>query len=333
MLDQIFGLGLKSKANFFRQLAALIDSGMPMMACLEALSKFPSGAVREIISTITPMIRDGSSLSHAFSKFPQHFDEMTLMMIKAGEVGGQLEVRLQYLASYMERMAALQQRTVSKLIYPLVILHAAFFIPNLPILFTGGGIGEYLRAALIPMLLTYAVVLGGFFIYKILFAMPVFIEMIDGFLLYFPLICGYFKARSVYRFVLILGELTDAGIDLDTAVKTAADTCGNRAANRIFQSVRSMLQRGSTLSEALQNCKIFPHSTLQMIHTGEQSGSLSHMLKKTSEMLENDLQAVIDRVFTIIPVLLYFLIAGYVAYTIISNVMKIYAPLMDIFPQ
>lgn len=333
MLDSIFGMTLRTKANFFRQLATMIDSGMPILGCLEALGKTPNPTVQEIIRRLIPLVQEGTSLSDAFSRMPRHFDEMTIMMIRAGEVGGHLEDRLLHIADYLERMHNQQQHLISKLIYPIILIHAGIFIPTLPVLFLGGGIIGYLQRTLIPLLFMYAVVIGFYFLYRSLGSMPGFREGIDGFFAYFPFIGNFFRSRAVYRFVLVLGELTDAGVDMDSAIKTAADACGNAAIRARLYAAADGIMAGQTLGQCLAGTGIFPASVLHMIQTGEQSGSLPGMLRKTAELLEIELNEAMNRTFTILPVLFYFMIAIYVGYTLITTFAKIYAPLNDLFPK
>ncbi|MCD4782601.1 MAG: type II secretion system F family protein [Candidatus Eremiobacteraeota bacterium] len=328
----MFGMSLRDKANFFRQLATLIESGMPFMGCLEALAKSPSAKVRKVVNSITPLVRDGQSLSDALAQFPGYFDTMVIMMVKAGEVGGQLEVRLKNIAAYLERMYNLQQQTLSKLIYPIVLIHAGIFIPPLVLIFTEC-IGAYLKATLIPLAILYATVFSLVFLYRTISSIPGIREGVDAVFLYFPILGGFFRARSVYRFMLVLADLSEAGIDLDLSVKTAAGACGNAMARSKFLTIAPCIQGGQPFTACLKRTGMFPDMCLQMIHSGEQSGNLPFMLGKSAELLGQDLERTTNIVFTILPVVLYLVIAGYMGYRIITTFAKIYAPLNDLFPK
>ncbi|MCE1246174.1 MAG: type II secretion system F family protein [Firmicutes bacterium] len=332
MLDQILGMSLKDKASFFRQLATLIESGMTIMSCLDALRTMPNNKVRKIITRITPMMQEGMPLSEALATFPEFFDAMTIMMIRAGEVGGQLEVRLKNIAAYMERLSALQQKTVSKLIYPLVLLHMGIFIPPLVLLITKG-ICAYLSATLLPLMMMYAVVIGFFVLYKIIGSVQELKETIDAVFLYFPVIGSFFRAKAIYRFVLVLADLTDAGISLDTAIDTAGKACGNAMAGKILKTTIPFIQSGQSIASSFGRTGLFPPMTIHMIQTGEEAGSLPAMLSKTAEILGMNLEEVQNRVFTIVPVIFYLIIAAYVGFTIIKTFAGIYAPLMDMYPK
>jgi len=328
----MFGMSLKDKANFFRQMATLIESGMPFMGCLEALSKSPSAKVRRVVNSITPLIREGSSLSGALEKFPNYFDKMVIMMVRAGEVGGQLEVRLKNIADYLERMYNLRQQTLTKLIYPAVLVHAGIFIPPLVLIFTES-IVAYLKATLIPLVILYAAVFLLIFLYKLISTIPGIREGVDAVFLYFPILGGFFRARAVYRFMLVLADLADAGVDLDLAVKTAAGACGNAMARSKFITVAPCILDGKPFTFCLRRTGMFNDMCLQMIHSGEQSGNLPYMLGKSAELLGQDLERTTNIVFTILPVVLYLVIAGYMGYRIITTFAKIYAPLNDLFPK
>lgn len=329
MLDSIIGLGLRDKAGFFRQLATLIDSGMPFLGCLEALKTSPSPKIRRVVELVTPMIQQGNSLSSSLSQFPEYFDEMTLMMIKAGEIGGHLEIRLRNIADYMEQMYKLQQQLISKLIYPIVIIHAGIFIPTAPILILNG-IQAYLMATLIPLFTLYATVFGVYFGYRFSQMIPGLREMIDSILMGIPFVGGFVKANAVFRFARVAADLFDAGIDMEQSVTTAGNACGNSAAKAKFYAIVPLIHGGMTLTEALRATNLFPEMVLQLIHTGEQAGSLSHMLEKASELLGQQLEETTKRVFTIVPVLMFFAVAIYAGYVIVTTFAKIYAPLMEI---
>ena len=329
MLDSIFGLSLKDKAAFFRQLATLIDSGMPFMGCLDALSSSPNGKIRNVVQMITPMIQQGNSLSYALSQFPQYFSEMTIMMIKAGEIGGHLETRLKNIADYQERMYNLQQQLISKSLYPIVIIHAGIFIPTAPILILKGLI-PYLMATLIPLAILYGGVISIFVGYRSIKLIPGLRELVDTILINFPFIGGFFRASAVFRFTRVASDLFDAGVDMEQTIKTAGNACGNTAAAAKFYAIVPHIQRGSTLTEALRLTKLFPEMVLQLVHTGEQAGSLSQMLEKAAEMLGQQLNEAINRLFAILPVFLFLCVAVYAGYMIITTFTKIYAPLMEL---
>lgn len=332
MLERIFGMSLKDKATFFRQLATLIESGMTLMGCLEALAAMPNDKVRRIIKRITPMIQEGRSLSESLATFPEYFDDMTLMMIRAGEVGGQLEIRLNNIANYMERLYNLQQKTISKFVYPVILIHCGIFIPPLVLLITQGPMA-YFKATLIPLFLMYAVVIGSVVGYRTFATIPGMKEMMDSIFLYFPILGIFFRVRSVYRFILVLADLTDAGLNLDLAIKTAAFACGNAAAAQRFLKAIPAIEAGRPLSYALRVTGLFPEMTLQMIHTGEEAGSLPKMLGKSAEILGQNLEETQNRVFAIIPIVFYLAIAAYVGYTVIKTFVGIYAPLMELYPK
>lgn len=328
MLDSIFGLSLKDKAAFFRQLATLIDSGMPFMGCLEALATSPNAKIRRIVTMITPMIQQGNSLSSSLSQFPEYFSEMTLMMIRAGEVGGQLEVRLKNIADYQERMYKLQQQLISKSIYPLVIVHAGIFIPTFPILILKGLV-PYLMAVIIPLTVLYGGTIGLFVGYRAVKTIPGLREFVDNILINFPFIGGFFRASAVFRFTRVAADLFDAGVDIEQSITTAGSACGNAAAKERFHAIVPHIQRGSTITEALRLTKLFPEMVLQLIHTGEQAGSLSQMMEKAAEMLGQQLDEAINRLFAILPIFLFLCVAIYAGYQIITTFTKIYAPLFE----
>lgn len=324
----MFGLSLSAKAVFFRQLSSLIESGVPIMGAMEALGKMPNPAIKKVVRIISPMVREGKPLSEALGKFPQYFEEVTIQLVKAGEVGGTLDIRLNDIADYLERINTLRQQFISRMIYPLILVHAGIFIPPIFILVLKG-LGAYLKATLVPLTVIYALVIGIYMLYKMTRKVPGLRESMDAIFLYIPFIGRFFKDSATYRFLLIMGDMSEAGVNIDVAVEAAANACGNTAAKTIFLNACKKLSSGYPLSSCLEKTRLVPEMTLQLIRTGEESGNLPKMMKKASQLMGQNLKEVTNRIFAVLPVLFYLMIACYVGYVIISTFVKIYKPIFD----
>ena len=328
MFAKIFGMGLGTKSNLFRQLASLIESGMPMMGVVEAMSRMRGSAVRRVVEGLRPVVARGGTLSEGLEQFPEYFDPYIIKLVRAGEVGGSLEVHLNALADYLERSYDQMMEFVTRMVYPIVIFHAAIFIPPLFVLVLAGP-KAYLAATLIPLFTIYGAVFLSYVMYRLLSLIPGFNELVDTVLIVIPFVGSYFKARSAFRFMMVLGQLAEAGVGMEVGIATAADACGNRNAAGRFKMMLTSVRSGLSFTEAARRTGLIPATSLEMIHTGEEAGKLPYMLYKAGELLDKNLQQVARRIFIILPVFFYLIVAGYVGYLVVSFFMKLYAPVIN----
>jgi type II secretory pathway component PulF len=327
IIDRIFGMGLSTKAALFRQMATLIQAGIPMLGCLEALGRTGDSRVRQVLDYTTRIVRDGSPLSDGLGHFPQYFEAYMVQLVRAGEVGGSLDTHLNALADYLERMNRLRMELISKLVYPVLVLHGAIFIPPIFILVLQGPV-PYLRATLIPLFSIYASLLFSHVAYRLLGIIPGFLMLVDTILVVIPFINRYFKARSSYRFLMVLGQLIDAGVGVELSIETAADACGNLAVGYHLKSTIREIQDGQTLTGAFRKTGVFPETSLQMVHTGEQAGRLPFMLKKAAELQEMNLTQTLTRIMTVASVLLYLTVAAFVGFIVITFFVHFYSSIV-----
>lgn len=328
LLDKLFGMGLSTKARFFRQLSTMLQSGLPLMSMLDALSRDPNGKIRKVAQESARIVGEGNQLSQGLARFPDYFEDYIIKLVQAGEVGGALEVHMESLADYLERMVDQRNKLITKMLYPIVVFHLAFFIPTLPVLILGGII-PYLLASFVPLLHVYAFCFFVYVVYKALCQIPGFKMTLDTVSIHIPFIAGYFRAKAAFRFMMVLGQLAEAGIPLALAVETSAKACGNEAAGQIFMRIKKAVNQGGSFTEAARSTGMFTEMALQLISTGEMSGKLPFMLTKAADLLEQHLNDVIMRVFTIIPILLYLVVAAFVGFIVISFFVKFYSGIVN----
>ncbi len=326
----MFGLSLKSKVTFFRQLATLIESGMPLMACIESLKTIRDPGTQRIVKEAETTVSQGLPLSTAFEKFPGDFEEYIVQMIKAGEVGGTLDRRLKELADHLENLQKIKMGLLVKLIYPILLFHAGIFIPPLVVWFLQG-FAAYARVTLIPLFIIYAVVSGSYAGYQLAKKAPPIARTIDSILIGFPFIGKFFRYRAAYRFMLVMGDMMEAGINLGLAIESSASACGNAAAASRFNEMREKVIQGIPLSVCFRNTGLFPETSLSIIESGEKSGTLAGSIKKAAELLKQDLDNATNIVFIVIPVVMYLGVAGYIGYVIVTTFINQVAPLYNQF--
>lgn len=223
----LLGLSLKTQAIFFRQMATMINAGLTAGRMVVALESQSSDKLLvKTLREIEPKLSAGYSLSDALSQYPDIFSEFTINMIRAGEAGGMLDVRLKDLADYLEKTYNYRMKVISKLVYPAILFHAGIFLPPLFLFFTQG-MGAYIKATFGIIIPVYALVAGVYVVTKILSGSSEVLLTIDTILLGLPGIGGFIKKLAITKFLRAFADLYEAGISLSDALSTSAKTCGN----------------------------------------------------------------------------------------------------------
>ncbi len=305
------------KATDYRQLATLLGSGIEILRALEILSRHKNRPTKEIILSIRRSIEEGSSFTEAISAPGRFFTPFERAVIQAGEMSGNLEEKLNLLADYREKVSAWRRKMIAGMIYPVIILHAAIFIPPLPTLILQGFI-PYVQAVLGALLWVYGISLGIFLAVKISGRIQVVLYARDYLLQAIPVSRGIWRSLALTRFTASLSSLCGAGISIKSSLKLASSSCGNEyIKQRIFEQIH-LIEKGQGVTEVLQKSRVFPEMVIQMVSTGEEAGKIEGMLSKVSSYYEDKAEAAITLLNNVVPVILYLAVAGYVAFKIIS---------------
>ena len=342
------GVGAKRLAIFTRQFSVMLDAGLPLVQCLEILGEQEeSKTFAQIIDKVRGDVEAGASLAEAMRKHPKAFDELYVNMIAAGEAGGILDVILQRLSTYIEKIVKLRSQVKSAMIYPVAVIAIAAFvvyiilwkvIPVFEQLFAGLG-GEMLW-------ITQAVIgasnfLGRYTIYMV----PVVIaagvavnryhktyrgrRIIDGFLLRIPVLGMLLRKIAVARFCQTLSTLTSSGVPILDGLQITAKTSGNAIIEDAIMAVRKAVEEGRTLSEPLTETKVFPPMVTQMINVGEQTGALDQMLAKIAQFYEEEVDTAVVGLMKLIEPLM-IAVLGVIIGTIVT---AMYLPLYSVLSQ
>jgi type IV pilus assembly protein PilC len=305
----------------------MLDAGLPLIQCLEILSsQQEKPRLKATLDEVRESVEGGSTLAEALKKHPTIFEPLFINMVAAGEAGGVLDVILRRLSVFAEKAVKLRRALLSASVYPAVVFAVAivivfvilvWVIPVFASLFAG------LNAPL-PALTRFVMSVSD---YTVTFSIPlvVFVVLsvislryiyrtddgkfaIDNFLLRIPVIGIVIKKISVARFSLTLSTLLTSGIPLLDALKITADTAGNSVIERALLQVRKEVAEGKTLVEPLRRIGIFPPMVTQIVSVGEQTGELDQMLEKLSVYYEEESDAAIANLMTLMePVLIVFL--------------------------
>ena len=317
----------RSIAIFTRQLATMIDAGLPLVQSLEILSSQQESKVfKNIIREIREDVEGGSTFAGALKKHPTTFDDLYTNLVVAGEEGGILDNILTRLANYIEKSEALRKKVKSALIYPATIVGVAvivvmilmiFVIPVFETMFKSAGSSLPLPTLIVvtmsKLIKKYVVVFIPAFILLIYLLRkyhktPSGKMVMDRLLLKLPVFGPLFKKIAVARFSRTLGTLVSSGVPILDGLTIVSRTSGNRAIETAILNARTSIREGETIAEPLNRSNIFPPMVIQMISVGESTGALDSMLSKIADFYEEEVDIAVANLTSLLePFLMIFL--------------------------
>jgi type IV pilus assembly protein PilC len=339
----------KELSVFTRQFSVMIDAGLPLVQCLEILAQQQDNKhFQQILLQVRQDVEEGSTLAAAMARHPKAFDQLYTNMVEAGETGGILDLILQRLSTFIEKLVKLKRDIISALIYPSAVILMAIaavavimivVIPQFQNIFLGllgpgeqlplptrivVGISNFLAGwgGLVILLVIIAVSTGVHFYYKT----PGGRKIIDALLLKLPVLGDIFRKIAVARFSRTLSTLLSSGVPILQSLDITARTSGNVIIEAAITKVRQGVERGESFVDPLKATEVFPHMVAQMIGIGEQTGALDAMLGKIADFYEAEVDSAIANLLTLIEPLLI----GFLGVTIGSIVIAMYLPLFTL---
>jgi type IV pilus assembly protein PilC len=338
----------KELAIFTKQFSVMIDAGLPLVQCLEILaSQQENKYFKQVLTQIRSDVESGATLSESMGRHPKVFENLYVNMVAAGETGGILDVILQRLSIYIEKIVKLKSDVISALIYPSAVIVLAIVvvsvimivvIPAFRNIFEGlVGPGERLPLpteiviAISSFMSSYWWLLGIilaaiFFALRSYYNTPNGRLQIDGIMLKLPVLGQILLKIAVSRFSRTLSTLLSSGVPILESLDITARTAGNVVVGNAISRVRTSIEQGQTIVEPLKASGVFPPMVCQMIGVGEQTGALDAMLSKIADFYEQEVDAAIANLLTLIePVMIAFL-----GVTIGGIVIAMYLPLFTL---
>jgi type IV pilus assembly protein PilC len=338
----------KDLAIFFRQFSVMIDSGLPLVQCLEILAGNQENVTfQKVLTDVRSRVESGSTLANAMREHPKTFDQLTVNMIEAGETGGILDTILQRLAGYVEKAVKLRAAVKSALIYPVAVLGIAGLVITLllwkvvPIfanMFAAMGVDLPLPTRIVVGLSTFigrfgwvfiVVGVGVFYGFRRIYAAPEGKYAIDKALLRFPVIGDLLRKIAVARFTRTLGTLITSGVPLLESMDITARTSGNAVVERAILGVRKAVEEGRTITDPLKESEVFPNMVVQMIAVGEQTGAMDAMLQKIADFYEAEVDDAVKNMLT----LLEPIIISVLGVSIGGIVISMYMPMFELIAK
>ncbi len=340
---------VKNITQFARQLSTLQDAGLPILRSLRILEEQQkSGTFKRVIGYVADDIEGGSTLSEAMGRHPRAFDRLLVSMVAAGETGGVLDLILSRVADFMEKEQKLKARVKSAMIYPIVVLSAAFLILLGLMLFvvpqfesaltemTGGGqLPAITRAVLaisgwIALQYGWAVLLGVPFAAKIALATIRRFKpgryVLDAIRLRVPVIGQLTSKVSVTRWTRTLGTLISAGVPILDAIHVTQETSGNEVYGKMLGNVHNSIRQGDTFAAPLKQSKTVDGIVTNMVAVGEETGDLDKMLLKVADNYDEQVDVLVASLMSMLePIMIVVL--GTMVMTI---VLAIFAPMIQI---
>ena len=317
----------RSIAIFTRQLATMIDAGLPLVQSLDILSSQQDHKVfKNIIREIREDVEGGSTFAGALKKHPSTFDDLYTNLVVAGEEGGILDNILNRLSSYIEKAEALKKKVKSAMIYPAVIVSVAilvviilmmFVIPVFESLFKSAGqalpLPTLIVLAMSKIIQKYIVVIIPaailfVFLSRKFYKTEVGKTLIDRLTLKVPVFGMLLKKVAVARFARTLGTLVSSGVPILDGLLIVSRTAGNRTIETAILSARTSIREGETIAEPLGRSGIFPPMVIQMISVGESTGALDSMLTKIADFYDDEVDVAVNNLTALLePFLMVFL--------------------------
>lgn len=339
---------------FTRQLATLIDSGLPLLRGLTVLAKQePNPVLRGTLGALADSVQGGSTFSEALAQHPRIFNKLYVNMVKAGELGGVLEVVLVRLAEYQEKAHKLKNKIVSAMVYPIIVMFIAvailvflmlFIVPKFEAMFAEMGTGAEL-----PMISQIVFGASKFFLNPSVWVIPnivwVFLffvlvgflmnlwgktpkgrRAIDKMKLKLPIFGDIQRKSAIARFSRTLGTLVTSGVPILQALNITRDTAGNVVVSDAIDKVHEAVKEGESIVSPMQTSSIFPSMVISMVDVGEETGQLPEMLLKVADVYDDEVDNAVTALTSIlepIMIVVLALVVGAVVFALFLPLIKI----------
>ena len=323
------GGGVKPKVltTFTRQLASLVDAGLPLLRGLRVLEKQErSPTLKRILGELSVSIEGGSTFSEALAQHPKVFNRLFVNMVKAGELGGVLEVVLKRLAEFSEKAAKIKGKVKAALFYPVAVLIVAvgimvllmcFVVPKFKDVFAGMGfelpgftvfvlwVSATIKDNILATMGAMAVVVVLF----LLFIKTKFGRLIwDKTKLVMPPVGQVVSKVAISRFCRTLGTLVSSGVPILQALNIVKETAGNVIIANAVVKVHESVKEGETITAPLEASGVFPPMVISMVDVGEQTGALPEMLLKIADNYDEEVDNAVSAMTSLLePIMIVFL--------------------------
>jgi len=341
------GVKAKQLTTFTRQMSTLVNAGLPLMRALRVLQRQEKNpALRDAVVQMAESIESGSTFAEALAAHPKIFDRLFVNMVKAGEIGGVLDVVLARLAEFQEKAEKIKGKVKSAMTYPIVVLVMAlsilgflmtYIVPKFADIFGDlmGGKGmpaltQFVMNASDTMVNRFPLVLIVLVVIVVVLKLLAKTEKgrlgIDQFKLHAPVFGTLISKNSISRFTRTLGTLMSAGVPVLQALNIVKETVGNEVIAKAVTTIHDAVKEGENMAPPIASSKVFPPMVVSMVEVGEETGALPDMLMKIADSYDDDVDNAVAAMTSIIePLLIIFL-----ALVVGTIVIALFMPLVSI---
>jgi type IV pilus assembly protein PilC len=328
---------------FSRQLATMVDSGIPIVSALEVLGdQMDDKGFQATMKKLRDDVESGSSLSEATGRHPRIFSDFFTNMIRAGESSGRLDEILDRVASYIEKADALQRKVKASLFYPAFVSLLAlaitaflvvFVVPKFKEIFNslGGqlplptmlllGLSDIMRKYFVLEVVGIVLLVVAFRVY---ISTPGGRMWFDQLTLHLPIVGKLMQKVVIARFARTLATLVKSGVPILSSLEIVAKTAGNKIVERAVLKARSSIKEGENIADPLASSKVFPAMVTRMISVGEKTGELEKMLSKIADFYENEVDAAVTALTSLIEPLVIAILGVVIGGIVIALFMPVF---------
>jgi len=333
----------KDVVVFTRQLATMIDAGLPLVQCLEILSKQQENSTfKRTIGEIQEDVEAGTTFADAMRKHPKVFDSLYSNMIEAGETGGILDTILNRLALFMEKTMALKKKVKGAMTYPAICLaisililvvilvfvipvfeemfsqmDAALPVPTMIVVGLSNAFKEHLLWIILPIILLI-------YIFKRIYSTEKGRYRIDQFFLRLPVVGILIRKVAVAKFTRTLSTMLQSGVPILEALQVVAKTAGNKVIERAVFRVADAIAEGRPMAEPLTESGVFPNMVVQMINVGESVGALDTMLEKIADFYDEEVDQAVSNLTAMIEPFMMVFLGGMIGTLVVAMYLPIF---------
>jgi len=332
----------KDLTTLTRQLATLVDAGLPLLRGLHVLQRqTPNATLKDALGGMCEAVESGSTFSESLQNYPKIFNNLYVNMVRAGEAGGVLEVVLNRLAEFAEKAERIKNKVKGAMVYPIVVFFAAI------------GITSFLLVAVIPKfkdifndllegkplpaitqfvmtasnlvmhngLMVLGAVVGMVVLFKIFAKTKTGAYVLDVAKINAPMFGSLVRRTAVARMTRTLGTLLASGVPVLQALVIVRDTTGNAVISRAIQSVHDSVKEGESMTAPLAASKVFPPMVISMVEVGEETGALPDMLTRIADTYDDEVDNAVAGLTSVIEPLMIIILAVLVGTIVIAMFM------------
>lgn len=305
-------------SRFYSSLATFLKSGLTVERGLDTMKEGKKGPLLWMMDGLQHHIGRGGSLWQGMSRYPKYFDEFQVMIVKGAEESGMTAPTFKKLGQYYESRYTAKRRFLAGLIYPIILLHAAVLLPPLKYLLVENLNRSYASVALPPLLGAYGIVGLTIILWKKHSRTGWLRRKIDGFVLDLPALGILVRDVSLARAFWSLSAMLTAGVDAVTAARNAAVAAGNTVIKRQLLDNLYILEIGRSFKEYYAATGMISSDQMGVVAVGEDSGALAESLEQLVQQMEETNALRFVMLMKSVGMLIYFIVAAIVAFTVIS---------------